>query len=106
MNVLDLGVELELGILFALAAVAGSIFDKFEVETAGWRKLLRWAFAAALTLGSFHWIGHWSLALLGGFAALGAFAHAWWCAKNGIHALTAQPRRKYYELRGWQWPPS
>lgn len=52
MNVLDLGVELEFGILFALAAVAGSVFDKFEVETPAWRKLLRWIFAAALTFGA------------------------------------------------------
>ncbi len=105
MNVPDIGVELELGILFALAAVAGSVFDKFEVETPTWRKLLRWIFAAALTFGAFYWIGHWALALLAGFASIGGFIHVWWCAKNRIHALTAQPRRKYYELRGWQWPP-
>lgn len=105
MKILDLGVELELGILFAMAAVAGSVFDKFEVETPAWRKLLRWIFAAALTLGAFSWIGHWSLALLAGFAGLGALAHVWWCSKQGINPLTAHPRRKYYELRRWRWPP-
>lgn len=104
MSVFDLGVELELGVLFALATVASSVFDRFEVETPAWRKLLRWIFAGALTLGAFHWIGHWSLALLAGFAGLGVFVHVLWCAKHGINALTAEPRRKYYELRGWRWP--
>lgn len=100
-----LGVELELGILFVLSVLASSIFDKFETETPAWRKLLRWAFAAALTLGAYGWIGHWSLALLAAFAGLGAAVHVWWCAKHGIDPLLARPRRNYYELRGWRWPP-
>ena len=99
-----MGIEIELAALFVLSVVASSVFDKFEVETPAIRKLLRWLLAAAITLGSYPFIGHLSLALLGGFAAIGGVAHWTWCWMNNIHPLTAQPRRRYYELRGWHWP--
>lgn len=35
---------------------------------------------------------------------LGLSLHFWWCSRNGIHPFRALPRRRYYELRGWQWP--
>lgn len=96
--------EIELPALFLLCALSASVFDKFEVETAAWRKLLRWMLAAALTLGTAPFIGHLALAVLLGFAALGATAHFIWCQRNGIDPLSAEPRRRYYELRGWAWP--
>lgn len=90
--------------LFILCALATSVFDRFEAETPAWRKCARWAFAAVVTLGTTPVLGHWSLALLGGFAALGGVVHLWWCTRHGIHPLRATPRRRYYELRGWTWP--
>lgn len=96
--------EIELAALFLLCAVSTSVFDKFEVETPAWRKALRWLFAGALTIGMTPVIGHWALAVLFGFAVLGAAVHFIWCARNGIHPFSAAPRRRYYELRGWPWP--
>jgi hypothetical protein len=37
------------------------------------------------------------------FFGLGIAFHCWWCIKNDIHPLRATPRRRYYELRGWDW---
>lgn len=99
-----MGLEIELAVLFVVCAVSASFFDKFEVETAAWRKLVRWLFAAALTLGAAPFIGHWALALLLGFAVLGATVHFAWCKRNRIDPFSATPRRRYYELRGWAWP--
>jgi hypothetical protein len=28
--------------------------------------------------------------------------HGWWLPKKGINGLTAEPKEKYYELRGWK----
>ena len=28
----------------------------------------------------------------------------WWGRKHSIHPVNATPRRKYYQLRGWDWP--
>jgi hypothetical protein len=99
-----LGVELELGALFLLCALGTSIFDKFEVETAIWKKLCRWGIATVLTLGVYASIGHWALLVLIFFAALGIAVHFSWCRKHGIHPVKAEPRDRYYLLRGWQWP--
>lgn len=101
-----MGVELELGALFLMAVVGMSVFGRFEVETPAPRQILRWLLAAAVTLGSYAWIGHWALAVLAGFGCLGATVHLVWCWRHGIHPATAEPRRKYYALRGWAWPDS
>jgi hypothetical protein len=28
----------------------------------------------------------------------------WWCRKNGIDPLTAEPKERHYKLRGWTRP--
>jgi hypothetical protein len=37
-------------------------------------------------------------------SGLGLVVHLVWCRKNGIDPLRATPRRRYYEMRGWDWP--
>ncbi len=98
------GVELEWAALFVVAALGASLFDRFEIETPAWKKLLRWALAAGVTIGAYQFVGRWALAVLAAFAILGWSVHFIWCARNRIHPLTAEPRRRYYELRGWRWP--
>jgi hypothetical protein len=100
-----LGIELELGALLVMAILGTSLFDRFEAETAAWRKMLRWSFAALATLGAYAVIGHWSLLVLVGLGLAGTAIHFGWCRKNGVNPLTAEPRQRYYELRGWPWPP-
>ena len=100
----DPGILLELGVLYLLQTVGHSIFAVFELETAAWRLILKWVLLAALTLGLYAWVGHWSLLLPLGLAAAGLTFHFSWCRKNGIHPLHATPRRRYYELRGWKLP--
>ncbi len=41
------------------------------------------------------------ICLILGLPSLGLMFHFWWCRKHGIDPLTAEPRDKYYELRGW-----
>lgn len=99
----DLGVELELAVLYLIQTLGYSVFGRFEVETEAWRKTFKWLLLATLTLGLYTQIGHWALALPVGLAALGGTFHVFWCRKNGIDPLRAAPRKKYYELRGWDW---
>ncbi len=100
---MSVGVELELGVLFLIQTVGHGVFDRFEVETPAWRKILKWLIVAGLTLGLYAQVGHWALILpvAGGLA--GATFHLAWCRKHGIDPLRATPRRKYWELRGWEW---
>jgi len=98
-----MGIELELGVLLVILVVGSSVFAAFEVETPAWRKALKWSLVIGLTLGLTGPMGHWALVVPVGLGVVGTTFHFWWCRKNGIHSLRATPRRRYYELRGWEW---
>ena len=101
---MDIGIELELGILLALAVLGTEIFAPFEVETPAWKKILKWTITISLTVGLYFAIGHWACLVPVVFGTLGLVVHFTWCSKNNIHPVRATPRKRYYELRGWQWP--
>ncbi len=56
-----------------------------------------------LTLVLTRFIGHWAAVVPVGLGLLGLTFHFIWCKRNGIHPIRATPRRRYYELRGWEW---
>ena len=99
----QVGIEIELAVLLAIAIVGPAVFAVFEVETPAWRKVLKWVIVCVVTLALYRAIGHFALLLPLGVGALGTTVHFVWCRRNGIHPLRATPRRKYYELRGWAW---
>jgi hypothetical protein len=35
---------------------------------------------------------------------VGLAFHLWWCRRHGIDSLRAEPKERYYELRGWDQP--
>jgi hypothetical protein len=99
-----MGIELELGVVLFIAVVGASAFAVFEVETPWWRKVVKWAFFALVTLGLYQLVGHWALVFPVAGVVAGSIFHVWWCRKHGIDPIRATPRRRYYQLRGWQWP--
>ena len=100
---IEMGIELELGVLLVLLLVGSEVFAPFEVETPAWRKISKWSVVIGLTLALYRPIGHWAAAVPVGLSTLGLVFHFVWCKKNGIHPLRATPRRRYYQLRGWNW---
>lgn len=98
-----MGIELELGVLLGLLLFGAEIFARFEIETPAWKKILKWSVVIALTLILYRFIGHWALLVSVGLGTLGLVFHFVWCQKNGIHPFRATPRRRYYQLRGWDW---
>jgi len=46
------------------------------------------------------WLGNWALLWGVGIFAVGTGFHVWWCVGNGINPLTAEPKDRYYRLRG------
>lgn len=90
----------------AVLAVSGlTVFGHCEEKTPGWRRLSKWAvYFGGIALLS-HGPGRpWTFAWIVGLPGLGLGFHMWWCRMHGIDPLTAEPREKYYELRGWGRP--
>ena len=67
-----MGVELELYVLLAVLILGSSIFAVFEVETAWWRKALKWLIVSAATVGLYYAVGHYTLMFLVGPGSGGA----------------------------------
>ena len=99
-----MGVELELYVLLLLLTLGSSIFAVFEVETPRWRKVLKLLIVIGGTVGAYYLVGHLAVLLPIVAGGAGSVFHFMWCRKHGIHPLDATPRRKYYELRHWDWP--
>jgi len=98
-----MGIKLELAVLLAFSVLGSGFFAAFEIETPAVRKVVKWCAMIALTLGLYAVVGHWALAVPVGLGALGTTFHIVWCRRNGIDPVRATPRRRYYELRGWEW---
>lgn len=98
------GIAVELAVLLALVIVGTGTFSVFEGETAAWRRILKWGIVTGATLLAVRWVGHAAVAIPIGLGLAGLTFHFYWCRKHGIHPLHATPRRRYYELRGWEWP--
>ena len=93
---------LELLIALVIAPVGMSIFGRFAEGFPLWRRVLKWSIYFGLTILLSLTAGRaWSLAWVLGLPAVGATVHVWWCRKNGIHPVSAEPRDKFRELMGW-----
>jgi len=97
------GVAVELSVLLAVQTLGTGMFARFEGETPAWKKILKWTTLILVTVGLSTVVGHWALLFPGALLIVGAFFHISWCRKHGIDPIRATPRRRYYELRGWQW---
>lgn len=91
-------------LLFCVLYILGIIFfGHFEERTPKVRRLVKLAFNLGLVAVAYQWLGGaWAAGLIVALFALGLTFHFWWTSKNGIHPFTAEPRTKYYALRGWQ----
>lgn len=85
--------------LHLLGAMA---FARFEVFTPFSKKLRKVLFLQGVTALLALTVGRpWSILWVVGMMTVGMVFHLWWTRKHGIHPLTAEPRAKYYALRGW-----
>lgn len=90
--------------LLAFLIVATSVFDRFEAETPILKKIAKWSIVSIASLWLSTVVGYWAAAAPIAAGLIGLSVHVGWCLMNRIHPLTAEPRRRYYELRGWRWP--
>jgi len=90
----------------AVLLVTGNIvFWRFEPRKPLWRRALKAFVALLITVAISYYFGRIGVVIALGIAAIPLiYVHAIWLPRNGVNGLTAEPRDKYYALRGWA-PP-
>ncbi len=86
-----------------LMALGTITFKRFEERTSPVRGIIKLLVLLTTTALITSFFGErWGIAWAVGAFALGIVFHFWWTLKNKINPFTAEPRARYYELRGWQ----
>lgn len=89
--------------LAALLHLLGSlVFGHFERHTPMTRKLMKVVMIQGITVLLIATVGRpWSILWVLGMFGLGTTFHFWWTHAHNIHPITAEPKARYYALRGW-----
>lgn len=104
-DLLDSPYWFEVAFVCGLTAVGTILMGHFEEGTPKWRRLAKLAFFCALSVTISATAGReWFFGFIGLLSAAVVAIHAWWLPRKGIHGWTAEPREKYYALRGWKLP--
>ncbi len=93
---------IDLAVMASLFALGNILFGHFEERVAKWRRVLKFAVVMGLTALLDAWtgrVGAWVF-IVGGLT-LGLTVHFVYLGRHGINPWTAEPRDKYYALRGW-----
>ncbi len=93
-------------VLLAIQILRTSILGRFEIETPIWKRLLKWIvmYGVTITVAFCFALGLWPLVFPVGWTVLDTVRHLVFCRREGIHPIYATPRKKLYELKGWEWP--
>jgi hypothetical protein len=97
-----MNIWIDVAAVASLFALGNIFFGHFEERTAKWRRVLKFGMFTVVTA----WIasagGHaWAAGFIAAAAALGLSAHFIILRRHGINPWTAEPKDKYYALRGW-----
>jgi len=94
---------IDVAVMASLFAVGNILFGHFEERTPKWRRVLKFfMMTAAVTLISATAGRGWSAALVAALFSVALVVHFWWLPRHGVHPWTAEPKEKYYALRGWK----
>ena len=94
---------IDVAAMATLFALGNILFGHFEERTPKWRRVLKFVvMITAVTAISATAGRAWSAALVGTLLGIVLVIHGWWLPKHGINGFTAEPKDKYYALRGWK----
>jgi hypothetical protein len=93
----------EVAIVSTITAFGSIFFGHFEEHTPKWRKILKLLFFIIIVTTLSATVGRgWAFGFLGTTLLIVMYIHAVWLPSKGINGWTAEPRDKYYQLRGWK----
>lgn len=92
----------EVALVAILFTIGNILFGHFEVHTPKWKRIMKFIFfTVAVCALSYHFGRGVGLSFLGLIFLPVIYIHAVWLPKKGINGWTAEPKEKYYKLRGW-----
>lgn len=93
----------EVALLSTLVALGHILLGHFEEKTPKWRKIVKLFLALGLAVLSSAFLGRvWTFTLIGLMTLVVIYIHTVWLPRHGINGWTAEPKDKYYQLRGWK----
>lgn len=98
-----MNIWIDVAAVTSIFALGNILFGHFEERIAKWRRVLKMLIITGVTAAIASVGGHaWSAAFIAMLAAIGLTAHFVILRRHGIDVWTAEPRDKYYALRGWK----
>lgn len=92
----------EIALVCGITSFGSIFFGHFEEHTPKWRRLGKLLLLNVVTVVLANYLGRvWSLGFLVILLLSIVYVHGIWLPRKGINGLTGEPKRKYYELRGW-----
>ncbi len=96
----------ELAVTCGLICIGNIMLQQFAEGVPKWWRVAKMFLGGAISVCVSATAGReWFFGLLGLVTVAVLVIHCWWLPKKGINGWTAEPREKYYALRGWKWPP-
>lgn len=93
----------EVAVVCGLTCIGSVVFAGFAQYEPKWRRLGKLLVGVALAVSVSATAGRpWFFALLGAMAVFLVVVHGWWLPRHGVNGLTAEPKEKYFALRGWK----
>ena len=97
-----MNIWIDVAVIASLFTIGNIVFGHFEHHTPKWRRILKFFIVTGVVALIASTAGHaWSAVFIAASFVLGLAFHFWYLHKHGIDPFTAEPREKYYALRGW-----
>jgi len=94
---------LDLAIVAAILIWGNIQFRHFEPHMPVWRRVAKTCVILGIAGVISHYFGRTGVLIAIGMAALPViYIHGIWLPRHGVNGWTAEPREKYYALRGWK----
>ena len=92
----------EIAIICGMFAFGGIFFGHFEEHTPKIKRVLKMFLFIIIEIALSKYLGRgWAMGFLGALILGVIYIHGIWLPGKGINGLTGEPKRKYYELKGW-----
>ena len=96
----------ELAVSFGLVCIGNIVLQPFAEGVPKWWRVAKMFLGGAISVYVSAMAGReWFYVMVGLMTVFVLVVHGWWLPKKGINGWTAEPKEKYYALRGWKLPP-